>query len=162
MKKIKYFFVVLLLSLFQTAFSQDCMKNELLDLTKLNPEIVDYYTTNEFENDGFSIKRSRRDAQLIVVRFKLVAPDNCSIVLCPESFACSLRFRSHPKMMISKAVGVQENQDVVKWLGVECAQLLYQLNKEEELVVDVIFEVPEETSNFEFHCLQTYGNPFKI
>lgn len=162
MKSIKYFFGIMGLLMASILCAQNPQNNQLLNIADLNPEIVEYSTFNEIEKDNISLRRSRRDAHLLMVQFKLRCSQNGLLPLCSGSFATSFLYRSHPKIENSKAVGVITNSDKIEWISEDGKQQNYYLIKGDELLINVIFEVPEETSSFEFHGLQLYATKFEI
>jgi len=126
-------------------------------VTDLKYTNVDHYTTDKIEAGELIIKRSRRNAHLMVVHFKMTSNILEKIVLCNESFAASYLYRSHPKMMVSKAVGIMEGSEEIIWIDPGNQKTFLPKNGK-ELHLKVVFEVPKETDEFEFHELQTYGS----
>jgi len=162
MKNTKYFFGIIGILMGSILWAQNPQTNQLLNIADLNPEIVEYTTFNKIEKENISLKRSRRDAHLLMVRFKIRCSQNGILALCSGSFATSFLYRSHPKIENSKAVGVISNSGEIKWISEDGQQQNYYLEEGEEVLINVIFEVPEETSNFEFHGLQLFGTIIEI
>jgi hypothetical protein len=166
MKALKYLFLFMIGFSFQQTQGQNASNPYFKDLYELNPQYQDSYVIKEIATENESIKRSRRDAHLLVAEFKLTAPENCTVLVSPESFACNLIFRSHPKMMISKAIGTKHlpdgKKDTEHWIEEPHEGLVYALQKNETLTLQVVFEVPKEVDEFEFHCLKKCAKPFEL
>jgi hypothetical protein len=165
MKALRYLFLFMIGFSFQQTQGQNATNPNFKDLYEISPQYQDSYVTKEIATENGTIKRSRRDAHLLVAEFKLAAPENCTVLLSPESFACNLMFRSHPKMMISKAIGINlpnGKNDIEQWIEKPHEGLVYALQKNETLTLQVVFEVPKEVDEFEFHCLKKCAKPFEM